>query len=418
VRLVATSSRTVPRKWLKKDKKNTYLLLAVCLVAAMPSSNFASYLLASLSASSSVLLMALSGVWATRTKRLSPETIKQLAIIGKDLLLPALLVAQVPSSGLNLSTLGIFWILPAACTFYVLLGVALSRAISMLAGVPLKTSNLVVACASFPTSTGPILALFGATLTALNENTKETDMALGASAILIYTAFMNIYRWTVGWSLMAPPQEAMRAATEGATDDDALAHFASPAVALAPPEDIQKSRFSHIKCKELMEPPVVAAFVAVSLALCTPIHSIFYDEDAPLRAVFVGTLNKLGEAYVASTLLILGSQLAYGPSSRANTEMKGLMVVIFVRLLLVPAVTLVIGSLLDAHSVWWRDSVPFGLKLVVLLESAGPPAIANGSMAKLRGFNEAEVANMLFWTYLLGTFFIVGWLGAFIEISR
>jgi hypothetical protein len=37
-----------------------------------------------------------------------------------------------------------------------------------------------------------VLALFSATLTALNKPDMEEDLAMGASAILIYTAFMNM----------------------------------------------------------------------------------------------------------------------------------------------------------------------------------------------------------------------------------
>jgi len=155
--------------------------------------NLLPYLSASLQASVSVFMLSLVGVWATRTSRLPDTALKSLAVIGKDAFLPALLLARVPTSGLDVGTLSIFWILPAACTLYVFLGLILSKTLAKLANIPAKSLNLVVACASFPTSTGPVLALFSATLTVLNTATRESDLAIGSSAILIYTAFMNMY---------------------------------------------------------------------------------------------------------------------------------------------------------------------------------------------------------------------------------
>jgi len=171
-----------------------------------------------------------------------------------------------------------------------------------------------------------------------------------------------------------------------------------------------------VKWKNLLEPPVIAAVLAVALALITPIHPIIYDDDAPLRATVVGTLEKLGEAYVASTLLILGAQLAYGPRSVGEGEWKGLSVVVVVRLVLVPGIVFGVACLLNEYSAWFRHDIPFGVKLVLLLESATPPAIANGSMAKMRGCNEDSVANLLFWTYAAGSISLVGWLSAFIPL--
>jgi predicted permease len=160
--------------------------------------------------------------------------------------------------------------------------------------------------------------------------------------------------------------------------------------------------------------------LSIALALFSPIHPLLYDEDAPLRASVVGTWQKLGDAYVASALIILGSQLAYGPGGQSETpwadRKKGLAIVVSVRLVLVPLITFLL-ALAVKDTTWWSEQLSFPLKLVLLIQSATPPAIANASMSKLRGCNEDATVFLLFWSYAVGTITVVLWLSAFMHIS-
>ncbi|GMH91242.1 hypothetical protein TL16_g12001 [Triparma laevis f. inornata] len=169
-----------------------------------------SYFLSSLKSVTAVLLLSLFGVFATRTERMSPASRKSIAKISSHMMLPALLIARVPQSDLTLTTLSTYWVLPFACFTYVSFGYLTSLLLCKLTKVDKHERNLILACSSLPTSTGPILALYAAVLTALPSETnldKDAALASGAAQILIYTAFMNILRWTIGWELMKKPDE-------------------------------------------------------------------------------------------------------------------------------------------------------------------------------------------------------------------
>ena len=253
--------------------------------------------------------------------------------------------------------------------------------------------NLITACSSLPTSTGPVLALYAAVLMALPSDAnfdKDAAMASGAAEILIYTAFMNILRWTVGWELMRKPDESDPSSNPN-SDMVAMVNLNSknnPPGPQAPPPNLPFTTTFLNALKKTAEPPVIAAVLSIILALITPLHAIFYDEDAPLRPCTVGVMETFAGGYVPLALLILGSQLAYGPDVSGSVSKLAIFLVFAVRLLLVPLISLLLLRALKSSSDWFNSSVSPTLQFVILLESAGPPAINLASMAQLRGYKE------------------------------
>ena len=323
-----------------QHQRSEVLPLSAGTAAGMAGAIWA-YLNAACQASASVVILSIAGAWATRTKRMNSDARKSFATLSKDLLLPAMLIAKVPVSGLTVHTLGLYWVLPVACTFYVVLGFGLASLLVKLVGVPKQDIGLVCSAAALPTTTGPIVALFLAVMAARGEMAAS---GMGVSSILIYTAFMNMFRWTVGWRLMAPPTgdrekadstessaappadggagpDAEHAAllsgeTAGEAGYGAAGHAAAGAAGAGSGDgdgEQDKGWFAEMSFERLLEPPVLAAILAIAMALAEPLHPLFFAHDAPLRPAVTNTLEAIAGAYVPLSLFILGSQLAYGP---------------------------------------------------------------------------------------------------------
>ena len=91
----------------------------------------------------------------------------------------------------------------------------------------------------------------------------EAETAFGVSCILIYTAFMNIARWTLGWTLMAAPNDDENGAIPlSEVNNSSSSSSNSEAVN----ERSSNTFFSNLSLKKLLEPPVVAALLSIVLA--------------------------------------------------------------------------------------------------------------------------------------------------------
>ena len=132
------------------------------------SGSLVDYFSASAQATGSVFLLSLLGAWTTRTGRLDTASRKCISKLCKDIFLPALLLAKVPTSGLTAATLSTYWVLPAAVFLYGGIGYVLGRGLSKLLCVRQDERSLATAACALPTTTGPVLALFAACLVASN----------------------------------------------------------------------------------------------------------------------------------------------------------------------------------------------------------------------------------------------------------
>ena len=182
-----------------------------------------------------------------------------------------------------------------------------------------------------------------------------------------------------------------------------------------------KSKGKWVQCKSVLQQalcnaPVVSALLALLLAAATPLRPVLFDEDATLRPMVTDSVKTLGEAYVACAILVLGAGLAKVPA-QMKLPWRTTAVVGAVRLVVMPA--------LAAAALYWAVPLLGGtgatmdpaVVLVLLLESAGPPAINLGVMANLAGYKAEETAALLFWLYLIAALTLTGWCAVFVAIS-
>lgn len=93
------------------------------------------YLWASAQATGRVALLAGAGVLAAKRGYFPKPFKKGLSILCKDLMLPCLLLATVPPN-ITQESVSKFWVLPLACSSYVLVGLALGLIVARLFCVP------------------------------------------------------------------------------------------------------------------------------------------------------------------------------------------------------------------------------------------------------------------------------------------
>ncbi|GMI36120.1 hypothetical protein TrCOL_g3763 [Triparma columacea] len=332
-----------------------------------------------------------------------------LSKTSKDLLMPCLLLSKVPQSDLSLSNVKEFSVFPAAVVCYVGMGTFMGY-LATRQLLKVQDRMWVTAACAFPTSTGSVLALYSSLLSSststfpsmtLDDTSKI--LARGVSEIIVYTAFMNVARWTVGWMLMA------RVKSEGSEGMIGVGNLSDEE---PEPAEADTDRVGKQLRKALLNPPVLFGFISISIALMPFIHPLVYDDGAPL-GFLRNALEKMGDAYVPAALFILGMQVADSRSARGvdGPGFKELGIIVVVRMLLVP---LVITLVLPAFPGW--TGLPLSTKLVLLLESCTPPAINLATMASLRKFKEKEVGRMLFLAYSIGAvttaIWVSVWLGA------
>ena len=158
----------------------------------------------------------------------------------------------------------------------------------------------------------------------------------------------------------------------------------------------------------LSQPPVVATFIAVIIALTSDtaidIRKIFVDtndrdNDAALEWLFNGML-KMAAAAVPINMLILGCNLAsFGWDTIVKAPWKINLMVVFAKMVLMPA----FGAFtaISLHRVLpLPPKVDASFFLVVMIVTATPTANTVAVMAELGGENKELLATTIFTQYL------------------
>ncbi|KAJ3160114.1 hypothetical protein HDU86_000950 [Geranomyces michiganensis] len=195
--------------------------------------------------------------------------------------------------------------------------------------------------------------------------------------------------------------------------------------ALPPPRLSRAERWEHFRATalEIMNAPLYAAILALFIGLIPPLKGLFFSSGgnegghALLEEIVTDPLYSLGEASVPIIILTLGGQLGSmgkrgegsGEGSTAGaptTDALDISIVIFVRMLLIPAIS---GPIL-----WGMAShVPLvGDKTFVtamMLLAACPPALNLMNMSQAQRNHENITARLLSWAYLVSIPLLTGW---------
>lgn len=305
-----------------------------------------------------VVLVCAGGAWLGRRGILDAVATRRLSQVIFHLLLPCLLVSKI-SGAITWDEVRVLWILPVMALFYVSLGFVLGQFGCRLLRPPAELLRPAVAAVAFPNSgylPMTILTAMATTVPQLSAIDGAGDRAI--ALISIYLVGFTFCLWGLGFPYL--------------------------------------SQQRGVRWDKMLSPPLLAMFVGLLIGL-TPLRGLLHGAEAPL-AVLGGALEMLGMATLPCAMLVLGGNLAHGPS-RDLVPVRVTAGVVVLRLLLMPLLGL--GLVLGLLRLGLLPREPL-LLLVLLMESAAPSANNLVVISEIHGHGEKAIATILFWSYLLG----------------
>ncbi|CAE6493441.1 unnamed protein product [Rhizoctonia solani] len=373
-------------------------------------------------ASIAVLLVLGFGYYAQHKGWVDEEGERQISHLCVTVFLPALLFTQIGPHATrnNLIDYGIIVILSIfAMLVSYFVGVVSRRA--------LKSPRWTVAAFIFNNATSlPLLLLNSLEKTGTieiiigkNGGSVADAVARGRTYLLIAALVGNLGRFALGPEIMGPkhnndsdfpgdltttfrpvPTESETTpllSTERIHDN---ASRAWPAI-----KNTAKRAWNWIR--GAINPPLIAAVVAIIFGVISPLHHAFFKKGEPLNATVIQSIDYLGKLYTALQMFVLGSKLR----SKAGDKLPIVSTtVLFIhRFIVMP--TIMISVVYFLRSTWpsYVERDPM-LDFVLSIVGIGPPAITLSAIAEMAGLGsreDAQVSRMLMLSYLVTPFICV-----------
>ncbi|CAL5192519.1 unnamed protein product [Lathyrus oleraceus] len=169
--------------------------------------------------------------------------------------------------------------------------------------------------------------------------------------------------------------------------------------------------YDKLKLKQILQPPIIASILAMTLGAVPFLKKLIFTPDAPLF-FFTDSCMILGEAMIPCILLALGGNLIDGPGS-SKLGFRTTAAIVFARLALVPPVGLGIVMLADKLGFLPPNDKMF--RFVLLLQHSMPTSVLSGAVANLRGCGR-EAAAVLFWVHIFAVISMAGWIVLYLSI--
>lgn len=176
-------------------------------------------------------------------------------------------------------------------------------------------------------------------------------------------------------------------------------------------KDVLAFLYEKLKLKQILQPPIIASILAMTLGAIPFLKKLIFTPDGPLF-FFTDSCMILGEAMIPCILLALGGNLIDGPGS-SKLGFQTTAAIIFARLLIVPPVGLGIVMLADKLGFLPPDDKMF--RFVLLLQHSMPTSVLAGAVANLRGCGR-DAAAVLFWVHIFAIFSMAGWIILYLNI--
>jgi auxin efflux carrier family protein len=130
--------------------------------------------------------------------------------------------------------------------------------------------------------------------------------------------------------------------------------------------------------KEMWNPPLTGALLAVTIGLIPPVKREFYDKEGFFYGTVTTSLINIGELFTALMLFVLGANLRIKTERDSSTPWLCLLYIYVMRFILVPAIGIVLVWKVSDWG-WLNDTAHEGLggdpmmKFIMCLIPAGPP---------------------------------------------
>lgn len=204
-----------------------------------------------------------------------------------------------------------------------------------------------------------------------------------------------------------------------AGDDDDAAHSVetgSPRVRCIRDhhEVVEKIRIvaERTPLKHILQPPIVASMLAITVGMFPRLSSLLFGEDAPLMFV-TDSLSILAGAMVPCIMLVLGGTFSEGPVT-SSLGLRTTLGICVTRLLLLPLVG--IGVVLSADKLGFIPPANSMFMFVLLLQHTMPSAILVGALTTLRGYAQKEAAAVLFWQHIFAVISVAFYITVYLNL--
>ena len=189
---------------------------------------------------------------------------------------------------------------------HIFIGLGVGWVFAMCSGASHNAGRLMMSCIAFQGTTA-IPIVFAAVLG--NSNVTSSDKNFGVDAItyvLIYTVFVTVYKWTVayGYELFRLLKPNVEKAESALMDSQEMI-----------PEEIQiiLNQGLFWKIKKSINPPIIAAIIAIPLALIPYSKEyVFTGSGSILYRNLFAALSTLGGCVSPMINLTLGANLSEG----------------------------------------------------------------------------------------------------------
>lgn len=342
----------------------------------------------SLNATLQLVLCAFVGVLLARRGLFTRDARRSLAKVIMWAMLPALLIAslgQEASPETVRQYLGVMLAVPVL----VLCGFLAGRLLALLLRIPADLRPLVTAASTFGNASYvplPFLAAICAT-TAFPGLTAEQATARSVTYVSLYLMCYSPTLWCVGFPYLSG------------------------------------KRLRDLRLAQIVNPPLMGSAIGVTIAFIPPLHDAFFGDGAPL-AVVIDTLRLLAKGVFPCALLLLGANLCGAPQTAGDgagdslpasdrCPLNGYLCVIAGKLLVMP-----LFGLAYTWLAWKSGLIPHDpiLALVILVESAVPPANNLIIMCQTHGRGELPMSRMLFAAYCTSIATLTLWTSLFLRL--
>jgi len=308
-----------------------------------------------------IVLVCLCGTILAKKGVIDRNFRKAISKVILYMMLPCLLVSKI-SASVTMETLGRLAVLPLSAIVYVCAGMLMGFLVVFVSRPPRELRRIVVAATTFGNSgyiPYPLVAAIAGSAAIFARDPSAPDR--GIAYISIYLVCLSPCLWGIGYPY--------------------LSH----------------RRLRDLKWHQILSPPMLSALTGIVLGIVPFLNRLLVQTNAPLRIV-METCDLIGDGVIPCALLVLGANLADPPRVREAVPFRTLIGVWWGRLLLMPLLGCVYTLFLSRQG--WLPNDPV-CALVLLVESAVPPATNLVVMCQLHGRGEAAMSRVLVSTYLV-----------------
>ena len=323
-----------------------------------------------------VLLVCLAGTWLARRGILTADFRRSISRLVLHLMLPCLLITKLSATATAANLLQ--WAaLPLSALVYVGLGFLTAAIVLALVRPPPAVRRVVTIATVFGNSgyiPYPLLAAVAGSAALFRHDAQAGERAI--AYVSLYLVCYSPCLWGIGYPLLA------------------------------------NKPFRSLHWGQLFSPPILSALTGILIGITPPLRALLVGDTAPLHVVLAAA-DLVGQGAIPCALLVLGANLADRVPGHAALPPRVLAGLVWGRLVLMP----IFGCtyVLVLHRVGLVGNDPM-LLLVLMLESAVPPATNLIVMCQSHEQGEAAMSRILVVTYLVAVVSLTAFVALFLQI--